>query len=664
MILDSMELKDFGVYEGSHKLYMTPRDGRTVVLIGGVNGAGKTTLFKSIRLCLYGRASMGAGTALKRYHNTMMKLLHMDLSSGRRADEAYVSLKFQYGDGSDLKHYAITRSWYNNNGRIDERLRVGCAESQDAVFEDIQVEDSELQAFIDNMLPQGITDMFFFDGEEIATLAESGDEDRRIKSSLDTLLGLDIISRLHEDIGLYVLRNSAGTDAIQELDSMRKELAEIERNLGRLMEKRVYHEAEVGRLRKELAIREDEFNKRGGRHAEKRQDMAEKKNTLEHKLADTAAGIRNICNGVMPLCMLPDNVDLLRSELLKDIRTAKSQTRREVVHDVFKELGGALDSKYLDNEDLRDALKDVRQAMLKSISRGRRIFDFSLEEMNAMLHDMDSSRRGLADMARMADEYKITSDELVKVKSMMDMMPQTDEIGPLFSEISKISREIGEMDGEMHNIEMLVAGEKSLRALKKAEIRKLLARHMREKKTIAGIELAPKVQEVLDMFARRLRDEKINMLESNVLKCIRRLFHKKDFATAISIDQNTFKVTMFRNGTVVNKDTMSTGEQQMYTTAIMWGLAITSGRRLPFMIDTPLARLDDGHRRNLVHGFYPEAAHQTLIFSTDTEIVGEHYEGLYPHLSHSALITYDTERGTARFREGYFEEETCSIGAR
>ena len=664
MILNSMELKDFGVYGGSHKLHMTPRDGRTVVLIGGANGAGKTTLFKSIRLCLYGRASMDAGTTLKRYHNTVMKLLHMDRSSGIRADDAYVSLKFQYGDGSDMKYYAITRSWQNNNGRIDERLRIGCAASRDAVFESLPVEESEPQAFIDNLLPRGITDMFFFDGEKIAILAESWDEDRHIKSSLDTLLGLDIISRLHEDIGLYVLRNSAGTDAIRELDSKRKGLAEIERNLGRLMEKRVYHEAETGRLRKELAIREAEFNKRGGRYAEKRQSMAEKKNTLERKLTDTAAGIRSICNGVVPLSMLPDNVDRLRSELLKDIRTAKSQTRREVIHDVFKELGGALDSKYVNDGDLRDALKGVRHTMLKSSSRGRRIFDFSLEEMNAMLHDMDSTRHGLAGMARMADEYKIASDELDKVKSMLDMMPQTDEIGPLFSEISKISREIGEMDGETHNIEMLVAGEKSLLALKKAEIRKLLARHTREKKTIAGIELAPKVQEVLDMFARRLRDEKISMLESNMLKCIRRLFHKKDFATAISIDRDTFKVTMFRNGTVVNKDTMSPGEQQMYTTAIMWGIATTSGRRLPFMIDTPLARLDDGHRKNLVHGFYPDAAHQTLIFSTDTEIVGEHYEGLYPHLSHSALITYDTEHGTARCCEGYFEEEACSIEAR
>ena len=409
MILNSMELKDVGVYGGTHKLHMTPRDGKTVVLIGGANGAGKTTLFKSIRLCLYGRASMDAGTTLKRYHGTMMKLLHMDRSSNRRVDDAYISLKFQYGDGSDLKYYAITRSWQNNNGRIDERLRIECAASQDAVFENLQVEESELQVFIDNLLPRGITDMFFFDGEEIAILAESEDEDRHIKSSLDTLLGLDVIYRLHDDIGLYALRNSASTAAIRELDLKRKELAEIERNLGRLMEKRVYHEAETGRLRKKLTIRETEFNKRGGRYAKKRQNMAEKKNTLERKLEDTAISIRNICNGAIPLCMLPDNVDRLRSELLKDISTAKSQTRREAVHDVFKELRDTLNSKYLDNEDLKNALKDVRHTMLKSSGRGRRIFDFSLEEMNAMLHEMDIARHGLADMAKMADEYKITS---------------------------------------------------------------------------------------------------------------------------------------------------------------------------------------------------------------------------------------------------------------
>ena len=182
----------------------------------------------------------------------------------------------------------------------------------------------------------------------------------------------------------------------------------------------------------------------------KRQNMAERRNTLERKLADTAAGICSICNGMVPLRMLPDNVDRLRSELLKDIRTAKSQTRREVIHDVFKEIGDVLDSKHAGNENLKDMLKGVRRTMLKSSSRGRRIFDFPLEEMNAMLYDMDAAQHSLADMAKMVDEHKTASDELGKVKSMLDMMPQTDEIGPLFSEISKISREIGEMDGEMH----------------------------------------------------------------------------------------------------------------------------------------------------------------------------------------------------------------------
>jgi DNA sulfur modification protein DndD len=46
---------------------------------------------------------------------------------------------------------------------------------------------------------------------------------------------------------------------------------------------------------------------------------------------------------------------------------------------------------------------------------------------------------------------------------------------------------------------------------------------------------------------------------------------------------------------------LSKGELQMFATAIVWGLAKTSGRPLPFIIDTPLARLDEEHRANLIN---------------------------------------------------------------
>ena len=51
-------------------------------------------------------------------------------------------------------------------------------------------------------------------------------------------------------------------------------------------------------------------------------------------------------------------------------------------------------------------------------------------------------------------------------------------------------------------------------------------------------------------------------------------------------------------------------KKQIIGTALLWAVAKTSGRILPFVIDTPLSRLDGDHRFNLIERFYPHASHQ------------------------------------------------------
>ena len=46
------------------------------------------------------------------------------------------------------------------------------------------------------------------------------------------------------------------------------------------------------------------------------------------------------------------------------------------------------------------------------------------------------------------------------------------------------------------------------------------------------------------------------------------------------------------------------------------------------MIDTPMARLDATHRRNLVEQYFPNASHQVVILSTDTEVDRDYYQAL------------------------------------
>ena len=82
------------------------------------------------------------------------------------------------------------------------------------------------------------------------------------------------------------------------------------------------------------------------------------------------------------------------------------------------------------------------------------------------------------------------------------------------------------------------------------------------------------------------------------------------------------------------------GEKQLFAQAMLKALAEVSGRKLPMIIDTPLARLDSIHRDRLVENFYPTASHQVIILSTDTEIDISYKEKLTPYLAQSYLLNF------------------------
>jgi DNA sulfur modification protein DndD len=131
--------------------------------------------------------------------------------------------------------------------------------------------------------------------------------------------------------------------------------------------------------------------------------------------------------------------------------------------------------------------------------------------------------------------------------------------------------------------------------------------------------------------------------------------HKDNLITKVSVNRETFEIILYdKDENPFPKDLLSKGEKQMYATAVLLALAKTSGKPLPFMIDTPLARLDIGHRDNLIKKFFPYASHQVVIFSTDSEIDEKYYPKLKPYLSRSYAMEYLPGEGKTRQHLGYF----------
>ncbi len=88
----------------------------------------------------------------------------------------------------------------------------------------------QCQGFLNELIPHGIADLFFFDGEKIAELAE--DESGNIlRTAVRRLLGLDLISKLRNDLMIFVKRQqssqlgSSQQQQIAELEKQSKELA-------------------------------------------------------------------------------------------------------------------------------------------------------------------------------------------------------------------------------------------------------------------------------------------------------------------------------------------------------------------------------------------------------------------------------------------------------
>src|SRR5699024_6098159 len=106
--------------------------------------------------------------------------------------------------------------------------------------------------------------------------------------------------------------------------------------------------------------------------------------------------------------------------------------------------------------------------------------------------------------------------------------------------------------------------------------------------------------------------------------------------------------------TAISKRDISAGEKQIYAIAILEALAKTSGRKLPLIIDTPLGRLDSHHRDKVIHNYLPQASHQVIVLSTDTEIDQHYYQKLQPKISHAYHIVFDQATRSSYAHEGYF----------
>jgi DNA sulfur modification protein DndD len=145
---------------------------------------------------------------------------------------------------------------------------------------------------------------------------------------------------------------------------------------------------------------------------------------------------------------------------------------------------------------------------------------------------------------------------------------------------------------------------------------------------------------------------KIGELEKIITQMYHTLANKDDMVKQIKITPETFATELVGfDGNIVDKGHMSVGEKEIYALSVLWGLAKISNRKIPMIIDSPLAKLDNAHVDKIIKNFFPNAADQVIILSHDREIDQVLYNKLEPYINRAYRLSVSE---VDKIEDGYF----------
>ena len=669
MLFSKIILENYGVYKDRQIFDFTSSSEKPIILCGGTNGAGKTTLFNSIMLCLYGQDSFEKRTTKKDYEEFLKRKIHRYLGSKTVADFAAITIEFEYYHQGKVENYSVSRLWKNDDGKIIENFSIKKnGEKLDSI------DESQWHQFIRELLPRGVARLFFFDGEKIVKIAKEGNEDIEIKSSFDMLLGLDLVEQLKSDLEINLMRNmKGGAKEIQEKkDELDTELGQLEKNISDLMIKRERKTVELDEIQKTVDEYEEKISRLGGGYATQRHELQNKESVLKEKTVNIEENIREICLDALPFSMIPKQLEELVEQINQDQEITKNQFEKQSLEKNLSQISKEINEDEFWNDFKTDDMFHLKKEISSKIEElfQEKISSKSSEIENPVIDLSPNDTVKILDTIKNIDtvllsklenhtiEYNKITEELQKIETALNNAPNDDEIGPLIAKLNSEHEKIGVIKTEFDHLDQKIHEQTSLIGLKKSALRQIVDEKYKQKASETNLQVTRDVQNVLDLYSSKLREKKLQLLEQYLIEAIQVLIHKEDFIEKVAIDKKTFAMTLYRkNNQEMLKDELSEGEKQMFATAVLWALAKTSGRPLPFMIDTPLARLDVEHRGKLVETFFPSASHQVVIFSTDAEIDEKYYAQLKPFISKSYLMKYDSDSGSAKVEEGFFWEQ-------
>lgn len=658
MLLERLAIENYGVYGGRAEVDLTATPDRPIVLVGGLNGAGKTTMFESIMVALYGRAYLGPRATGAQYRAFISDKIHRG-RGGKKARRASVEVGLRLRHNGSEDSYMVARSWDVEGASVSESLEVRRnGEPMDGLDGPVR------QQFVDGLLPIGLARLFFFDGEKIVRATEwDGGKNEELGASLDALLGTDLVNRLSSDLDLYVMRRTGGGaegGAMQaRYDALEAEMRDVASEIESLKSELGRKGGELEAALTRISSKEAGIAGAGGGYADMRGELLAKKAATEERMRGQMRVISEALSGDAPLCLAGPLLEGMARQVDSDVDAVRRRSAAAMVRDGAEALKREIMSEGFwpgGRPEAAERICERLDEMAREPEEGA-FFDMSPDDAEWLRRKIGDAVEGPGGLVGLLEEHGEAGRHLERVDADLARIPRDDELGPKITEINGMHQEAGMLKAEMAGIEQSIATKEAHRRVLQSRLKGALDAMHKSGASDRGVEMASRVKEALAEYHGSIRERKMRDLEEHLLGTARALLHK-EFISRIEVDRETLEVRVYGGdpGEPIPGGLLSMGERQMVGTALLWAIARACGRPLPFVIDTPLGRLDGAHLDNLVEKFYPYVSHQLVLLSTDREIGPKEYARLSGHVSRSYRISYDPEAASTTVSPGYLEE--------
>lgn len=663
--LTRLVLENYKVYYGKQEINLDvpddsePGHTKNLILIGGLNGRGKTTILNAIYYVLFGKQGMSeqdykltfSGAINDRYYE----------EGGR---DCSVSLSFE--DEHETVTVIVTWTFDHRKTLIGENRKVYVKNNSDGKTRETSISEQEYYDFINRRIPFEAAPFFIFDGEKIQELVTKQD-DKLMKQSIQRIVSIEIYQELVNDL-----------EKLQSSLERKLRQKQVNRKLSEILDEIEENKDRLERYRANLKKTEEEFEQLNKRFIEidqkRRKKLAastESNVQIQKRLAEYELRLEQV-NKQLEDFAKGGLTKYLLAPLIKKMQQSLQEEKK------FIDLQQQHRSQFAPFESFMSRLTSVRieppltvEQMDQILTEGKKIW----AELNRINTVELPHREIIHDISPRMREKLLSLPTTINhnIRELLDQKLQYERLIKEQKELLENAPDpidTTEEDEQLKAIGALLGEKKSLMKRAQLGIRKyshaiedLRRKYTQIEKTTEEqselqqqLRLVSNLRTVTEKFVEEVTSIKAQKIKFEFKHILERLVQKEQDFVEVDFDEEDFVIKIYNDrGAEVKLADRSAGEKQIIALAYIWALTKTAGLKLPFVIDTPLGRLDSLHRSHIVRYYFNLLSDQVIILSTDTEITKEYLKQVQNYLVRSYELVYDEKLQSTTIREGYFE---------